>query len=166
MLRRSRNNNLSNNRENNSNNLSHYENSNQNPISYLHQKIDNMFNEIISSFGGVSNLDSFFDKRMPNIDIKERPNEYILNANLPGMDSNDIKLEIINNTLHLIAGKKDNKENKDGYISSVCYMEKSFTLPHDIEENKIEAEMKNGVLKIIIPRNKTTPSRRININKR
>lgn len=111
--------------------------------------MDNFFND--SFFAPVSWKDDF------NIDLKENEKEYLVTADLPGVDKKDINVEYNNNHLIISAKREDNKEEKDGkYIRkerNYGEMKRTFYIDN-IEDDKINAKFENGVLKLVIPKEK------------
>ncbi|MFH1729154.1 MAG: Hsp20/alpha crystallin family protein [Pseudomonadota bacterium] len=92
----------------------------------------------------------------PSIDIKENKSDFELVAELPGIDKKDVNIEVKDGNL-TISGKKvyGNDEEKEGYhYRERCYgsFSRSFCLPEGVDENKIKAEFKNGLLKLSIPK--------------
>lgn len=102
----------------------------------------------------------------PLVDIKDEGDKYVLEVDLPGVDKNDIDLEVRGEHLIITARKKQEiKEKKEGYIRA----ERSFMgyrrvlrLPPDADTNNIKAKYEDGVLRIEIGKNKASQSK-INI---
>lgn len=95
-------------------------------------------------------------------DIKDEGDKFVLEAELPGFDKQDIKLDINNGTLTLTAEQSSEKEEKndDGkYIrrersyGSYC---RSFDIS-GVNTEKIDAEYKNGVLTVSLPKKEIAP---------
>ncbi|MGA1824675.1 MAG: Hsp20/alpha crystallin family protein [bacterium] len=92
---------------------------------------------------------------VPLVDIYERGDDTILLANIPGVDENSIDIDLDKNVL-TITGKTE-PEKLDNYRLAYAEYEKgdyqrSFTLSNEIDTNKIEAVMKNGVLRLVLPK--------------
>ena len=92
----------------------------------------------------------------PAVDIKETPKEYIVTAEIPGISKKDIEIEISDNILTIKGERKMEKEEKgetyhrvERSYGSFC---RSFTLPAQVEAEKIEANFKDGLLNIKIPK--------------
>ncbi len=92
----------------------------------------------------------------PAVDIKETPKEYIVTAEVPGIPKKDIEIEISDNILTIKGERKFEKEEKnESYhrveraYGSFC---RSFTLPTQVNPDKIEANFKDGLLNIVIPK--------------
>lgn len=105
----------------------------------------------------------------PNIDVIEDDQAIKIIADLPGLEEKDIAIEVDNGILTLKGERKKEKEEKqDNYWKlerSEGYFYRSLQLPTYIDENNMEATLKNGVLKITIPKlvNADAPKKRITI---
>lgn len=95
-------------------------------------------------------------KNLPSANLKETDNKLEVDLAAPGMKKEDFKIEIDNHLLMISSEKKEEKEEtrkKDNYYrrefnyQSFC---RSFSLPEYIDENKIEASYKDGILHIDI----------------
>jgi len=92
----------------------------------------------------------------PAVDILEKQDSYVLEAELPGLKKEDVKISVQDNILTLRGEKKDeHKESRKGYLrmeTGYGSFMRSFTLPSTINTSKIEAEFKDGILKILVPK--------------
>ena len=72
---------------------------------------------------------------------------------IPGIEKEDISVECDNDML-IISNKKESEEGSNARFDSFTNLEidKSFYLPDDIDSKKISAQLKNGILEIVIPR--------------
>lgn len=96
-------------------------------------------------------------------DIRENENEYIVEAELPGVKKEDIKLDIDDDTLTITAeSKTEKKEEKDNYLR----MERrhgSYSRTFSIENIKnenVKAEYNDGILKVTLPKDKKTVTKK------
>lgn len=102
---------------------------------------------------------------VPKIDVKEKDSQYIIRADIPGVNPKDIDVSLDNGMLS-IKGKKESetKEEKEDYIrverSSGSFY-RSLSLPDAGDSSKITAKSKNGVLEIVIPKNNKSSSHKI-----
>src|SRR6185503_15449459 len=94
---------------------------------------------------------------LPSVNITEDKNSYCLNVAAPGLHKKDFKIDINGNLLTISAQKEDNKEDTDGQYTRQEYnyssFSRSFTLPVEVEQDKIEATYDGGVLKLTLPKN-------------
>jgi len=103
----------------------------------------------------------------PPVDIYETDNEVVVRADLPGVDQRDLDIRLENNVLTIKGERKMEQEAKeDNYHrieSAYGTFVRSFTLPAIVEEDKIKAEYKNGVLKIVLPKKEQAKPRQIKV---
>ena len=103
----------------------------------------------------------------PAVDILETDEAFVVQAQLPGLEKKDVKVEINNNTLTLSGERKKTDETKgENYhrIESVFgQFRRSFSLPTNIEAEKIEAKFKNGVLEVTVAKKPESKVRDIKI---
>lgn len=105
---------------------------------------------------------------MPAINVKEEPEQYIVEAELPGMDMKDVDIEISGNILTLSGERRHEstkEEEKQTHMTESSYgaFRRSFTLPDHIDMEQITAECRKGILYIRIPKDKTKEARKIDI---
>ena len=103
----------------------------------------------------------------PAVDIKEEKDQFIVHADIPGIDISDIHISLENNLL-TIQGKREfqKTENKEEY-SRIERMQgqfySRFSLPQSADESKIDASYKNGVLQILIPKKESVKGKKIEV---
>lgn len=93
---------------------------------------------------------------VPAVNITEKKDEYLVSLAVPGMKKDDFNIDIDGNMLTISSEKEDSKEEKDKKFTRKEYnyssFSRSFTLPEEINKEKIEAKYEDGVLKISLPR--------------
>ncbi|MHC1592410.1 MAG: Hsp20/alpha crystallin family protein [Candidatus Helarchaeales archaeon] len=99
----------------------------------------------------------FPEIRTPLMDIKEDKDKYILKMDLPGIDKKDVKIEIEKDRIFEIRAeyKTEEEEKDEGYLrrerSQRSYFRR-FMLPQEVEADKVQAKLENGVLTVTIPK--------------
>nr|WP_239559380.1 Hsp20/alpha crystallin family protein [Sporohalobacter salinus] len=102
-------------------------------------------------------------------DIKETEEEYIIEAELPGLDKEDITLEVDGDSLVISANNEETiEEEREGYLRKerkVGRFQRSFRLDN-VNEDGIEADYENGLLTVTLPKEEpgSTETRTIDIN--
>ena len=99
----------------------------------------------------------------PAIDVKETPESYAVEAELPGMTDKDIKVELRNNILSIKGEKTSEVKKGNGYIyNERCYGAFAREIPFDEEVNmdKVDAVFKNGVLRVEVQKKEVGTSKR------
>lgn len=94
---------------------------------------------------------------MPVVNVKEDEKKFELDLAVPGIDKKELKIDINEDVLTISSEtKNESEENKDGYkrkefsYSSFC---RSFQIPENVSKDKIEANYKDGVLSVTLPKN-------------
>ena len=131
----------------------------------------NEVNKIIEhAFRPLTNVDTSnieTSQWKPAVDIKEEKNQYIIIADLPGVDKNDVNIAMENNILSIKGHRVDeNKDEKNNYFRSEREkgdFYRRFTLPDTVDGTKIQAKIQKGVLTIAIPKKEVAQPRLINI---
>ena len=103
----------------------------------------------------------------PSVDIFETEGEIVVKAELPGIDRKDIQLNLENNVLSLRGERKFQKETKDDNYHrierSYGVFSRAFSIPATVDEERIRADYKDGVLKIVLPKKDQAKPKQIKI---
>ena len=119
---------------------------------------DAFFNDSRLPAAASTNSASF----SPRVDVQESDNAYEISVELPGLEDKDVELTIVDGILTLKGEKSAEKEEKEGnyYRKERVYgrFERSFRLPDEVEADKVEANFKNGVLTVGLPKSEEAKS--------
>jgi HSP20 family protein len=103
----------------------------------------------------------------PAVNFYEKDGKYYLTAELPGMNKDDISITVDKGMVTLSGKKETSKEEQDAnyYLKESVYgsFSRSFRLPGEIEEDKVEATFKDGVLTLEMPQREEEKTRKIKI---
>jgi HSP20 family protein len=132
------------------------------PMSLFHDEMDRLFDRF---FGGLSwpswrgeggFLSGDGDVRVPDIDLTENDKEYCVEADLPGLDEKDISLTLDDGVLTLKAERSEEKkdEQTNYHVAERRWhsVQRALRLPEDIDQGKVSAEFKKGVLTVHLPK--------------
>jgi len=104
----------------------------------------------------------------PAVDIHETDDGYVIKAELPGVSKDDVSIDVHQNTLTLRGQRKHEAEEKNERYHRVerAYgtFQRSFTLPAVIDQDKVQATYKDGVLELHLPKSEAAKPKRIAIN--
>jgi len=124
-----------------------------NPLWHLQENMNRMFDNFFDSM----NLRSFNEaglESFPKVDIRETDKAVMITAELPGLDAKDIDISLADDVLTLRGEKNMENESKE---ENYYRMERSYgsfnraiPLPMEVESGNVNAEFKNGVLKITV----------------
>ena len=118
---------------------------------------------------GESALGADYQTFLPRFDVKETKEAYVIKADLPGVKDDELDVSLNGNLLS-ISGKRepDRYEEGDAYHAierSYGSFSRSFTMPESVDGAAVTADLKNGVLTVLIPKKAEAQPRRIAIGK-
>ncbi|MCD9574083.1 Hsp20/alpha crystallin family protein [Flavobacterium soyae] len=100
---------------------------------------------------------------IPHANVIENSADFEIEIAAPGLTSKDFKAEIKNGILQISAEKEEESEEEDKNFRkkefSFSSFSRSFVLPENIAADKIDAKYKNGVLKLTLPKKKSSPAK-------
>lgn len=134
------------------------------------REMENMFDRYSRSMGlptsGVQELLTTADWA-PRVDICETDNAYSINAEIPGIHREDVRVNIEDGVLSIQGERKEEKEEKGKRFHrierSYGSFYRSFTLPENIDKSKIKASFHDGLLDLQIPKTKAVSSKAIEV---
>ena len=104
----------------------------------------------------------------PAVDLYEKDDHFMIKAELPGVDKNDIKIDLKDRRLTLSGERSyDNEVKEENYYRrerSYGKFQRAFTLPEDVDSEKIKAEYKDGVLQIEVPKPEEKKAKKVTIH--
>ncbi|UXU08847.1 Hsp20/alpha crystallin family protein [Agrobacterium tumefaciens] len=134
------------------------------PIDTLRSEIDRLFDGFApsswhapdhSSFGGTSSGLNGWSTSLA-VDLVEKDDTYEVIAECPGLDAKNIEVELSNGLLTIRGEKREEKEDKqkEYHVSERRYgsFQRSFSLPVNVDADKVAAMFENGLLKARIPK--------------
>jgi HSP20 family protein len=133
----------------------------------LQERMNRMFNE---QYRGASADDEWAlgGSWAPAVDIYEQGQDIVLKAELPGVDPKDVDIRLENNVLTLRGQRKfENEVKRESYHRverSYGSFSRSFTLPSVVDQANIKAEVKDGILKLVLPKREEAKPKQIEIN--
>lgn len=103
---------------------------------------------------------------IPAVDIKEDKKQFVILADLPGVDKNNINISMENNILTIKGSRPEITKGDQNYCRTERVrgnFHRQFTLPDTADDSKIEAKVQKGVLEIVIPKKEAAQPRLIKI---
>jgi len=127
------------------------------PFLSLHREVNRLFDDVFRGFDGrLPSLGraSSFGGNWPSVEISDNDKEIRVTAEVPGMEEKDIEVLLDDGVLTLRGEKRSETEDKDRQFSERYYgrFERRIPLGYEIEEDKIDARFKNGVLSVTLPK--------------
>ncbi|MCB0489177.1 MAG: Hsp20/alpha crystallin family protein [Cyclobacteriaceae bacterium] len=114
------------------------------------------FSSIIDKFFNESMQKSGMNTFVPKVDISENDKAFELQVEVPGMNKEDFKIEVNDNYLTISGERKLSSEKREKNFHSIetSYgtFTRSFTLPENVNADKINAKYNNGILELTVPK--------------
>ena len=141
------------------------------PFMTLHREMNRLFDDVFrgfditpfSSFGGTGRMGGW-----PSVEVSETDKDVRVSAELPGLDEKDVEVLLGDGVLTIRGEKRSEVEDKGRAFSERVYgrFERRIPLAWEVEEDKIQASFKNGVLSVTLPKSAQAEAqmRRIAIN--
>ena len=135
-------------------------------INLLHQDLDQIAGRRYGGAGNDNNGSSVADW-VPAVDILEEKERYVLRAEVPGVNPEDIDVNMENGVLSVSGGRhKESSEEADGMrrierVSGKFY--RRFNLPDTADAEEISASSANGILEVVILKQPEVRARRITV---
>jgi len=142
------------------------------PFMTLHREMNRLFDDVFRGFdmapfgtlGGMGRMAGW-----PQVEVVETDKSIRVSAELPGLDSKDVEVLMHDGVLTIRGEKKSEIEDRERAFSERYYgrFERRIPLAWDVEEDKIDAAFKNGVLTVTMPKSaESKPNvKRIAINR-
>ncbi len=135
----------------------------------MQRDMDRWFDEAFGSFGMPSMGSGLFSRDWPSteavslyrpqVDVSGDANRYEIVLDVPDMSESDLSIEVKDDVLIIKGEKEDRREDKDRHYyrveRSYGSFQRTLSLPDDANADEIDAELKNGVLRLEIPRRET-----------
>ncbi|MEJ2168471.1 MAG: Hsp20/alpha crystallin family protein [Desulfobacterales bacterium] len=133
----------------------------------LHNRINRMFDDPFFSIDRLADEDGL-GMWNPAVDLYEKDDHFIIKAELPGINKDDIKVDLKDRVLTLSGERSyDNEVKEENYYRrerSFGKFQRAFTLPADVDAEKIKAEFKDGVLQIEVPKPENQKAKRVAVH--
>jgi len=130
----------------------------------IQSTMNRLFDEILDDYFGTGRARSI--GWAPPVEIYETDRELVFVAEVPGFEINDIAVSLDNSQLTIAGERKaEEEEGRQYHRNERSYgkFERSFQLPGSFDTEKIKANMKNGILRIALPKREEAKPKRIEV---
>lgn len=132
----------------------------------LPEPFGDIFMDRMYPFGALAGFEE--EGFSPSVDLRKANGGYELTAELPGVDKNDINVEVENNAITISGEKNIHREDTEEgqyYVqeSGYGFFARTIPLPAEVDESKAEANYADGVLKVTLPERETARQNRIEV---
>lgn len=135
----------------------------------MQKEINQMFDRFFRG-GTLDEGDIMPTTWLPAVDLVEKDNEFVAKVELPGVNKDDVKITLQENILTIRGEKKEEKETKESSYHrlerSYGSFQRSFTLPTTVKADKVEAQYKDGILTINLPKAEEAKRKQIEVKVR
>jgi HSP20 family protein len=144
--------------------------STRHPFLTLHREMNRLFDDVFRGLDvGPLASDRFLDQTTgwPSIEVSETDKDVKVTAELPGLEEKEVQVELANGVLSISGEKKTETKDTDRRFSERFYGRFERSIPiEEVDEDKISASFKNGVLTVTMPKSPQAQSKvkRIAIN--
>ena len=131
----------------------------------LQNRVNRLFDDMFPEIGRGDDI-GLMEWR-PMVDTYEKDDAIVVSAELPGVNREDISVDVKNNIL-TISGERKHEEdvNENNYFRKERFygkFQRSFTLPDNVDSEKVDAAYKDGVLEVTIPKTEQGTTKKIEI---
>lgn len=124
-------------------------------LSTIQDRVNRLFEDTLTKFKG-GEVERFASGWEPAVDVYETNNEIVMKVELPGLQKDNVSIELKDNILTIKGERKFEEEvKKEDYHRierSYGYFQRSFSLPSTIQQDKVKANFKDGILDIKLPK--------------
>ena len=122
-------------------------------LSPFRKEMDRLWNRFL---GETPFARTFNEMWSPSVDISETKDDFVVKAELPGLEAKDVNVSISGDVLTIKGEKKAEEEEKDEHYHRVerysGSFQRVFQLPSGVKADKVEASFDKGVLKVTLPK--------------
>jgi HSP20 family protein len=132
--------------------------------------IQNEMNRLFNSFFDTPNASNggTYRRWIPAMDLVETENDFVLRADLPGLDESDVNIELEDNVLTISGERKaEHEERKEGYYRverASGSFQRTLTLPDGVDPEAVKATFDRGVLEVRVPKPEQRKPRKVAIS--
>jgi HSP20 family protein len=126
------------------------------PFLTLHREMNRLFDDVFRGFGPLGRVGNPLMEGQftwPRLELSETDKSVTVTAELPGLSEKDVQVEIANGVLSIRGEKKAERSDDSKFVSERYYgsFERKISL-EGVEEDKAQADFKNGVLTVTLPK--------------
>ena len=126
------------------------------PFLTLHREMNRLFDDVFHGFGPLGRVGNPLMEGQfvwPRLELSETDKALTVSAELPGLSEKDVQVEIANGVLSIRGEKKAERSDESKFVSERYYGSFQRQIPLEgIEEDKAQADFKNGVLTVTLPK--------------
>jgi len=129
--------------------------------------LDRFFNEAMPGFGQDYGVEFFGNNSYPKVDVKDYDDKITIEAEIPGLDKDDVSVDLESQVLMISGGKREIKNEENArYIRKELKrssFKRSFKLGDNLNVKKIQADFDNGLLLVTVPKREKDEPKKVKI---
>jgi HSP20 family protein len=138
------------------------------PIGHLTTVRDELNRLFNSTFGELGRSSDLFGVWTPALDLYEGKDEYVIRAELPGMQKEDIEISLHNGALSISGERKGGEDSEEGEAHRrerfFGRFQRTLELPKPVMSDQVKASYKDGILTITLPKTEEAKPKQITVN--
>lgn len=127
------------------------------PWSGLETEIDRLFETALGSFTPAVGSDQF------PVDLYEDKDNTYVRAELPGFNRDDIQVQVVEDYLTITASRKNSANADAGQVQENVSLNRSVSIPEQVQADKVSAQYENGVLTVTLPKREEAKPKKITV---
>ena len=132
------------------------------PMTRFREEFDRLWDRFWDEWSEPCVSSSTFGNRW-NLELDDNGNEYCLNAELPGFEPSEIDVSVSGSVMTIRAEHKEEKKTNNGSNYRYGSYRESFTLPCDVDSEKIDAKYHHGLLEVHLPKSDDCKAKKITV---
>ena len=134
------------------------------PLARFQDEMNSLFDRFLSDWGDWPSMPKrtlAAGRRGWDLDVDDLPDQYVVRAEAPGFEPDEFDVQISGNLLTVKAEHKEETKDKQGFSHRYGAIQSSFRLPDGIVSDNVNAQYKNGVLELRLPKSENAMAKRI-----
>lgn len=130
------------------------------PLARLHDEINDLFNAVLGEPTRMTTA------AIPPMNVWEEPDTYRIEAELPGFTMKDVQVSVTGNEITITGERTVDQKNEGAYLRrerGYGSFTRTWTLPTDIDADRVEASLRDGVLLLTLPKSPKALPRKIEV---
>jgi HSP20 family protein len=134
-------------------------------LEHMQSRLNRFFGDVPLQRTGEDEMP--FSGWSPAVDVQETDKEYLIKADLPDVKKEDVKVELLDGTVTIEGDRQRETEEKGRTFHKIereyGTFRRRFVLPTEVDANKVQAEFKNGVLNVHLPKSTAAKPKAIDV---
>ena len=135
----------------------------EHPVAQLRNEFDQLWDRLLGDSGTGMSLRDESRWFGPQVEFNDQEDQYVLRAEVPGFEPGDFDIKVSGNVLTVRAEHREERKEGDGGFRHYGTFSESFTLPHGVKQDQIDARYHSGVLEVCMPKSEEARGRRIEV---